>query len=319
MPWGQGVVSLCPHGAGSESPPSRVVSCLSFPTPTRSLTLPASHLTKRLSLGDVGHACVQGYHRVTDVMGSLRDTQMTCICDADDTHAQISHPLPDASAALGRCCRGAAMSGTVPTQTAALETPPGCWDPSAEPQAGGCHPHGDPGMSPGQDQAGRQTPGLSQQEGAHSLRLCWPLPEKHLGLLKGRRQPWVRERDPGLAPRHPPPAGMHGPGKGTQRGCGCPGTSTSPPGALSGGPRSPVLLQDPKAWAKRSLGFGVPGDGDKRVPRAMAEGMETGDLTCCHPSGYQPGKGKSSGEQGKIPIPGAAADPSWLLPTRHFP
>lgn len=81
----------------------------------------------------------------------------------------------------------------VPTRPAA-HTARGCWGPPGPAAAGGCHPRGDPR----QDGARCQTPGLSQRDGGHGLRLLRPLPEKHLGLLKGPASQW----DPGPAVRH---------------------------------------------------------------------------------------------------------------------
>lgn len=165
------------------------------------------------------------------------------------------------------------------------------WDlraPQLSPRS--CHPHGDPATFQ-QNQARGQTPALSQQEGAHSLRLLQLLPEKHLGLLKGQRQPQEGEWDPSSV------SCWHGPG-GTQSGCGCLSTSSSSPKSISWG--SPLLFYIAVAQpgARMSLSFG-----DNYVPEATAEGMGTRDPACCHPSGDQPRKGESPEEQRKLPVP----------------
>lgn len=74
-----------------------------------------------------------------------------------------------------------------------------------------------------------------------------------------------------------------------------------------------MLLWDPSDWPKSCLGFGILGDGDKRVPEVMAEEMS--DITCCQPSVWQPGKGKSPGKQGKMPV----LVELWGIETGSFP
>lgn len=89
-------------------------------------------------------------------------------------HMQIFLP-PVASAALGQWCHGCMdLSDSLGAGNPSAATPMGTLPRPNRIRPGARH-------------------WLSQREGAHSLRLLQPLPEKHLELVKGQCQPQERE------------------------------------------------------------------------------------------------------------------------------
>lgn len=109
---------------------------------------------------------------------------------------RFSYSLPDASAALDRHCN----IWLTAHPASSSRDPWAAGDPSVEPQAGGCHPHRDPNMFPA------QAPETSSESARGNPQPL--LPEKHLGFVKGWRQPRVSEQDSGTHPkglRVPPP------------------------------------------------------------------------------------------------------------------